>query len=242
LLLDKGSDYGEVVINSPEAIDSLEYYKKLLDYSPPGRLTYTWDETQASQQQGIVAQAIQWDDATYAVEDPNQSLVAGKMAFSGTPIKEEKMTQIEGWTMFIPVSSKKQEAAWLFVQWCMGEDSQIAQMLHGGASSVRKIYNNAKIKNIIYAPTAVYLKSNEVLKIRKHGDETGLGVPETFVNAVNPSTGDTTVTIVPKPTFPEQEWVAEKLQLAVNSVLTGEKTAKEALEWCQEEIEKELPE
>ncbi|NVM37003.1 MAG: extracellular solute-binding protein [Candidatus Lokiarchaeota archaeon] len=242
LLLDKGSDYGEVVINSPEAIASLEYYKKLLDYSPPGGLTYTWDETQASQQQGIVAQAIQWDDATYAVEDPNQSLVAGKMAFSGTPIKEEKMTQIEGWTMFIPVSSKKQEAAWLFVQWCMEEDSQIAQMLHGGASSVRKIYNNDKIKNIIYAPTAVYLKSNEVLKIRKHGDKTGLGVPETFVNAVNPSTGDTTVTIVPKPTFPEQEWVAEKLELAVNSVLTGEKTAKEALEWCQEEIEKELPE
>lgn len=62
------------------------------------------------------------------------------------------------------------------------------------------------------------------------------------MNAINPSTGDTTVTIVPKPTFPEQEWVAEKLELAVNSVLTGEKTAKEALEWCQEEIEKELPE
>jgi multiple sugar transport system substrate-binding protein len=240
LLIDKGSDYGKVVVNSPEAIESLEYYKKLLQYSPPGCLTYTWDETQASQQQSFVAQAIQWDDATYAVEDPEQSLVAGKMAFSGTPIKEVKMTQIEGWSMFIPRSSKKQEASWLFMQWCMGEDSQIAQMLNGGESSVRKTYDNEQIKNIIYVPTAFYLKSGELLKTRKVGDKTGLGVPETFVNAINPLTGDTTVSIIPKPTFPEQEWVVEKIELAVNSALTGEKTVKEALDWCQKEIEKQL--
>lgn len=240
LLIDKGSDYGKVVVNSPEAIESLEYYKKLLQYSPPGCLTYTWDETQASQQQSFVAQAIQWDDATYAVEDPEQSLVAGKMAFSGTPIKEVKMTQIEGWSMFIPRSSKKQEASWLFMQWCMGEDSQIAQMLNGGESSVRKTYDNDEIKNIIYVPTAFYLKSGELLKTRKVGDKTGLGVPETFVNAINPLTGDTTVSIIPKPTFPEQEWVVEKIELAVNSALTGEKTVKEALDWCQKEIEKQL--
>jgi hypothetical protein len=123
----------------------------------------------------------------------------------------------------------------------MGEDSQIAQMLTGGASAVRKTYDNEKIKKIIYAPTALYLKSGEVIKTRKLGDKTGLGVPETFANAINPLTGDTTVTIVPKPTFPEQTWVVEKIELAVNSVLTGEKTAKEALDWCQKEIEKELP-
>jgi maltose-binding protein MalE len=60
------------------------------------------------------------------------------------------------------------------------------------------------------------------------------------VNAINPLTGDTTVSIIPKPTFPEQEWVVEKIELAVNSALTGEKTVKEALDWCQKEIEKQL--
>jgi multiple sugar transport system substrate-binding protein len=240
LLIDKGSDYGKIVINSPEAIASLEYYKKLLQYSPPGTLSYTWDETQASQQQSFVAQAIQWDDATYAVEDPSQSLVAGKMAFSGTPIKKEKITQIEGWSMFIPGSSKKQEAAWLFLQWCMGNDSQVAQMLNGGESAVKSTYNDEKIKNIIYVPTAFYLKSGEVIKTRKVGDKTGLGVPETYLNAINPLTGDTTVSVIPKSTFPEQEWVVEKAELAVNYALIGQKTPKEALDWCQEELEKEL--
>ena len=240
LLLDKGSDYGEVVVNSPKAVESLEYYKRLLDYAPPGSLTYAWDETQTAVQQGIVAQALNWDDATFAVEDPKQSLVAGKMAFSGTPIKEEKTTQIEGWTMFVPATSKYPEAAWLFLQWCMGDDSQIAQMLNGGASAVRKTYDNEQVKNIAYAPTGVYLKSSEAIHIRKHGDKTGVGVPENFVNAINPKTGNTNVTIVPKPTFPEQEWVTEKIILAVNSVLTGEKTAKEALDQCKKEIEEEL--
>jgi len=241
LLIDKGSDYGKVVVNSPEAIASLEYYKKLLQYSPPGSLNYTWDEAVNVQQQSLVAEAIQWEDSDFAVEDPERSLVAGKIAFSGTPIEKVKMTQIEGWSMFIPRSSKNQEAAWLFIQWYMGEDSQIAQILSGGLPAMRKIYDNEKIKNITYVPTSVYLKSGKVIKVRKSGDKTGLGVPETYVNAINPSTGDTTVSIIPKPTFPEQEWVAEKIELAVNYVLIGEKTAKEALEWCQKEIEEELP-
>lgn len=236
----KGSEYGPVTINSPEAVKALEYYKKLVDYSPPGVMTYTWDETQAASQQGVCAQAIQWDDATYAVEDPKQSKVAGKMAFSGVPIEKVKMTQVEGWGMMIPTNSKNQEAAWLFMQWAMGESSQVAQMLNGGASGVRKTYDNPEIAKIIYAPTALYLKSNEVIKTRKKGDPTGLGVPERFVNAQNPLTGDTTVSLIPKPTFPEQEWIVEKIELAVNSALLGEKSAKEALDWCRKEIEEEI--
>lgn len=240
MLIDHGSDYGQVVINSPKAVAALDYYKELAKYSPPGVMTYTWDETQAASQQGICAQAIQWDDATYAVEDPKQSKVAGKMAFSGVPIKEEKISQVEGWGMFIPKNSKKKEAAWLFLQWCMGNEAQIAQMKSGGASAVRKVYDDPQIAEIIYAPTGLYLKSNEVIKLRKAGDPTGLGVPETFVNAKNPKTGDNQVTLVPKPTFPEQEWLVEKIILAVNKALIGDKTSQEALDWCQVEIEKEL--
>lgn len=51
------------------------------------------------------------------------------MAFSGTPIKKVKMTQIEGWSMFIPKSSKKEEAAWLFIQWCMGKTLKLLKCL-----------------------------------------------------------------------------------------------------------------
>jgi len=241
-LIERGSDYGKVALNSPEAVEALEYYKKLAEFSPPGTLTYTWDETQAAMQQGIAAQAINWDDATYAVEDPNQSLVFGKMAYSGVPINRAKITMVEGWAMFISKFSDNKEAAWLFLQWCMEEDAQIAQMLNGGESAIRATYDNEEVRKIPYVPTAVYLKSNEVLGIRRKGDPAGWGVPESYVETVNPLTGDTSVTSIPKPTFPEQEWIVDRIILAVSRTLTEEMTPKEALDWAQSEIEKGLPE
>lgn len=240
MLIERGCEKGKVTLNSPEAVEALEYYLKLAKFSPPGVMTYTWDETQAAQQQGIVAQAIQWDDATYAIEDPKQSLVYGKIAYSGVPIARAKITQVEGWSMFISKFSENKEAAWLFLQWCMGPDAQVAQMLNGGASAVRATYEDEKVRNIPYVPTALYLKSNEVLAVRKKGSPNGYGVPEDYLNAINPLTGDTSVTSIPKPTFPEQEWIVDRIMVAVSEALLGEKTPKETLDWAQEEIVKEL--
>ena len=75
-----GSDCGPVIVNSPEAIESLEYYKSLVKFSPPDTLNYFWDDVMALMQQGKVFELIMWNDATYAVaEDKEASTVAGKM-------------------------------------------------------------------------------------------------------------------------------------------------------------------
>ncbi len=239
----RGDSYGPVTVNSEEGLASLEYIIDLIQYAPPGVLSYTWDEKQAAQQSGIVAMAIQWDDATFAVEDPEQSTVSGKIAYSGVPIGKEKMTQIEGWSYFIPTSSKKPELAWLFIQWAMGKDIQVAQMLLGGESALRPTYDDERVAKIPYVPTAVYLKTGGswVLSVRKQGDPTGLGVPERYLNAVNPATGDTSVTLVAKPTFPEEERLTEAIILAVNRAVGGEVPAEEALESLAAELEEILP-
>jgi multiple sugar transport system substrate-binding protein len=239
----RGDSYGPIGINSDKAVKALEYILKVLPYCPPGTLTYTWDEKQAAQQTGLTAMAIQWDDATFAVEDPAQSKNPGKMAYSGLPIEEEKAVQIEGWSLFIPTSSKKPKLAWLFLQWCMGKDVQVAQMQKGGESALRSTYSDAKVLAIPYVPTAVYLKTGGTwnLKTREVGDPTGLGVPRRYLEAKNPKTGDTSVTIVAKPTFPEEEVITEAMVLAVNRALRGEQTPKEALDWCAAEFKRILP-
>ncbi len=240
----RGDSYGPIGINSEEAVKALEYILEILPYCPPGTLTYTWDEKQASQQTGLTAMALQWDDATFAVEDPEQSEVPGKIAYSGVPIGEEKIVQIEGWSYFIPTSSKKPELAWLFIQWAMGKDVQIAQMMKGGESALRPTYEDEDVANISYVPTAVYLKTGGewALKVREEGDATGVGVPRRYLEAVNPKSGDTSVTMVSKPTFPEEEPITETMVLAINRALRGEQTPKEALDWCAEEFARILPE
>lgn len=239
----RGDSYGPVTVNSPENLEALKLIMESLKYAPPGVLSSTWDEKQAAQQSGLVAMAIQWDDAAFAVEDPEQSKAAGKVAYSGVPIKKEKMTQIEGWDYLIPKSSKKPELAWLFVQWAMGKDIQIAQMKLGGQSAVVTTYEDPEVVAIPYVPTSVYLKTGgkTVLKVRKVGDPTGGGVPERYLNATNPLTGDTSVNIVAKPTFPEEERVTEAIILWVNRALTGEVTPEKALEELDKELKSILP-
>jgi len=225
----RGDSYGPIGINSDEAVEAMEYIIKTLPYAPPGTLTYTWDEKQAASQTGLVAMAIQWDDATFAVEDPAQSEVSGKIAYSGVPIGEEKIIQIEGWDYLIPTSSKKPELAWLFVQWAMGKEVQIAQMKKGGESALRPTYEDEEVASIPYAPTGVYVKTGGewVLSVREEGDPTG--------------TGDTSVTLVSKPTFPEEEVITEAMVLGVNRALREEVSAKEALDDVAAEFERILP-
>lgn len=239
----RGDSYGEVTVNSPEALAALEFIISMIPYAPPGVLSYTWDEKQAAQQSGLVAMAVQWDDAAFAVEDPSQSTASGKIAYSGVPIEKEKMTQIEGWSYFIPKSSKKPELAWLYIQWAMGKDIQIAQMKLGGESALRTTYEDPEVVAIPYVPTAVYLKTGGkwVLKARQVGDPSGNGVPQRYIDAVNPATGDTSVSIIAKPTFPEEERLTEAIILAVNKAVGGDVSPKQALDDLAAEMKSILP-
>ena len=228
----RGSDYGPIVINSAAAVKAMEFYKSLVPFCPPGVLTFGWDESQAAMQQDIAAMGIEWDDAVGAVENPKESLVAGRIAYSGLPIEVEKVAQVEGWSYLIPKNSNKPELAWLFVQWAMGDLVQKEQMAIGGQSAVRSVYDDPTVRALPYVPTAVYLKTRgaEVLGIREAGAATGWGVPRRYMEAINPSTNTTEVTLVPKPTFPEQEELVEAIVLSISSTISGEKTAQQAMD------------
>ena len=157
-----GSECGPIVVNSPEAVASLEYYKSLMEFSPPDTLNYFWDDVMALMQQAKVFELIMWNDATYAVsEDAGASQVAGKMGFEVIPQGEGgKVGQVEGWTYLIPTYSKNQEAAFLFVQWMMDYQQQLEQHLNGGASARPDVYAAPEVQKLAYAKAS--MATNEV--------------------------------------------------------------------------------
>lgn len=152
----RGSECGPIIVNSPEAVEALDYYKTLKSYSPPDTLNYFWDDVMALMQNGKVFELLMWTDATYAVEDPKASKVSGKMGFDLTPQgKGGKIGQIEGWTYLIPTYSKNPEAAYLFIQWMMGFERQRTQHLNGGSSSRPDVYADPDVKKLSYSKASV---------------------------------------------------------------------------------------
>ena len=159
-----GSECGPVIVNSPQAVASLEYYKSLMAYSPADTLNYTWDDVMALMQQGKVYQMIMWNDATYAVaEDHKASTVAGKMGFDIVPQgKGGKVGQVEGWTYLVPAGSKNKQAAYLFIQWMMEKKQQLNQHLNGGATARPDVYADAEVQKISYSKAS--MDTNAVAK------------------------------------------------------------------------------
>ena len=159
-----GSACGPVIVNSPEAVASLEYYKSLTAYSPTDTLNYNWDEVIALMQQGKVFEIIMWNDATYAVaQDTSQSTVVGKMGFDMVPQgKGGKVGQVEGWTYLIPATSRNPGAAYLFIQWMMEYQQQLDQHLNGGASARPDVYAQNDVKKLSY--TQASMDTNEVAR------------------------------------------------------------------------------
>ena len=156
--VEHGWEYGDIVINSPEAIEALEFYSGLVKYSPSGTLNYTWDDALAVMQQDKVAMVIMWNDATYAVEYANDSLVAGKMGFARVPKSrtvDQWVSQLEGWSYLIPRSSPHPAEAERFIGWMMNSTNQVEQHLNGGASALKATYDDPRVQRLTYTQASL---------------------------------------------------------------------------------------
>jgi multiple sugar transport system substrate-binding protein len=141
-------DAGDLVINSPESVASLDYMVGLTDFAQPGFTNATWDETTASLQQGIAAQSITWGDTAGAMEDPEQSAVMGKMGYASIPVLNEGDTNVAhlgSWTYTIPVGTDAADAAWLFIQWAMSDEVQAELGRRGGLPALTSVFENPEL-------------------------------------------------------------------------------------------------
>lgn len=124
---------GKPAVTSPESIQSLELYGRLLrNYGPPGSVNYHWYETVAQFGQGKAAMYIDVNPRFFFFEDASKSQVAGKVGYAMFPAGPAgRKPSMEVASMGISSKSKKKEAAFLFIQWMSGKDLASKMLLRG---------------------------------------------------------------------------------------------------------------
>jgi len=153
---------GNPVINSPENVEALKYFKSLIRFCPPGTTNYTWDEVTTVEQQGLVAFSLQYNDQTPGLEDPARSKVSGKGGYAMLPVHKEAATVTGPYVWVIPKYSKHPEAAYLFIQWASSKEID-RELGRREVVPVRKSsYYDPEVKKIPYMPATL-----EALKVAR---------------------------------------------------------------------------
>ena len=111
-------------LTSPETLRAVQFYVDLVrDHGQSGAATSGFSECATQLAQGRTAM---WYDSTAAVsvlEDPAASRVVGKIGYAPAPAAVKSDTGwLYSWSLGIPTTSGKPDAAWKFVSWMTDKD------------------------------------------------------------------------------------------------------------------------
>lgn len=136
-----------VTLDSPEAIEALEFYVDLKKYAPDGIANYNADELGRVMVQGEGLMAIVWPSWGPNME-AEDSEVAGKMGYSLVPkaTGKENAPMIGNWIMGIPKVSKNKQAALEFIKWASSEEVQREMVLTGGIPTRSSVLTDSELK------------------------------------------------------------------------------------------------
>jgi multiple sugar transport system substrate-binding protein/sorbitol/mannitol transport system substrate-binding protein len=199
-------------LDSPEAIAALEYYVNLINnYAPPGAANYSYVEVQTDLMQDKVGMII--DSATLGVraEDPEQSLVAGKLGYAPVPAGPGgQQPGFYTWSVVVPAMAENKEAACEFLAWMLAPD--VAPDIGWSAP-------DQALEQVYAIPAyADYDQSQPLIDVMKES----LAMADADY----------------RPRVPEQTEVGTEVSIAISEAIAGTKTAEEALKDANEAIDR----
>jgi multiple sugar transport system substrate-binding protein len=129
----------KLLTDTPDAIASAEYYKKMLSsYGPKGVTGFNWNEAQGLFMQG---KAAMWVDATgfaAPVEDKTKSRVVGKVGYGLPPSGPKGHGSVTfGTGMAIPKAAAHKEAGYYTMLWMTGRTMAGRMLQVGGGIPFR---------------------------------------------------------------------------------------------------------
>lgn len=218
-------------INSPAWKQAIGWYVDAMkEYGPPGVSSNGFNENQALFASGHCAI---WIDATSAagrVYDPKQSKVADKVAFAKAPVAVTPNGSAWGWawSLAIPATSKKAEAAKSFVRWAtskayvqrVGESEGWVAAPPGTRKSTYASPDYQKA-----APFAATVLS--AIESADPTKQTKDPVPYTGIQFV---------------AIPEFQGIGTEVGQAVAAAVTGQQSVDDALDGAQSAVEKTMTE
>jgi multiple sugar transport system substrate-binding protein len=145
---------GNPTVATPQAIAATDYYKKLLAVSPKSAISSNGDDATSLFITQNVGQMITYSGYWPTIMDPQQSKNLANIGYAATPKGTTDIVQLTGWNIGVPSDSKKQDAAWAFLEWLVGKDGSKALLQAGGAAIGRTSMaaDTALVKDNPYLP------------------------------------------------------------------------------------------
>jgi multiple sugar transport system substrate-binding protein len=200
-------------LDSPEAIEAAEFFSNMLrDYGPDGALSYTYDQVVEALRQGRINYST--NNETFLVQMVQAgSKVGSTCALSlmpGGPKGRFPNVAAHGWG--IPVGSRNKDAAWEFIKWSMSKELTLRMFNDHGYSSVTR-------RSMIARP-----EFREKMRIN------GVDVAQLYLDTLQLGAKGYTVyrTVPPYPP------VDHEIDVAIQNIVSKQKTAKEAMAQAQQ--------
>ena len=201
---------GKVIINSPEAVEALQFMVDMIEkyevvstsaigHSTPedSRIPFTQGQSLFNPNWGYVYSINQADDS--AVKD--KTWVASNFKFEGG----KKANSVGGWNFAISSSSKHPDEAWEVIKWFTSAENQKEMLVGGGyAGTQLSLYEDAEV-----------IKANPYL--------------EEYTKAFE----DASV----RPSHPQYSKMSDIAQSYIHQALSGDLSPKEALDQLAKELE-----
>lgn len=131
---------GRLLTDTPEAIWAGELYKRLMrDWAPPGSIGFNWNECQTSFAQGRAAMWLDGIGFAPPLEDPARSRIVGKVGYGVVPPgPKAHHSAMFGDGIGIAAASRKQGAAFLYIQWATMKANHTRLLQTGSGVPTRK--------------------------------------------------------------------------------------------------------
>lgn len=143
---------GATAIASPEGIQALETYKRIIKVADPRSISWDWLSLAEAFKAGELVFMPNWNEYSSMVENLIKSKVGGKVGYSLLPYGPCKSANIFGGSG-IGINGdaplREQKAAWLFILWVTSPHTELFVFKHpeGGDIPLRKsVYEVQEIK------------------------------------------------------------------------------------------------
>ncbi len=161
---------GNVTVNSPEALNALNYFLELAQYAPEGVSMYQSAQVKDAIYSGKAAVVTEvWPGWIDKLEDPNESAVVGKVKVIKHPGQVEKSSPMIGvWMIAIPEASKNKDAAFDFINFATSKDVQDEMaMQFGNPPTIASVYESSALtKKYPWYPAQLDALNNGVARTR----------------------------------------------------------------------------
>ena len=150
------SDPGDPILDSDEAIEAADVYRRLVSIAHPGSLGWDWDGLGAAFAAGQLAMAVNWHEFAAGNED---SEIKGKVGYARLPRGPKRSANMYGGTglgINATAPEREQKAAYLFLNWATSKKTQLANLesdVGGGTPTRDSVYRLPEVEKAKKPPS-----------------------------------------------------------------------------------------